>query len=40
LLNEAEDRFAVYPLCATCAGKAVRLGLGEVPPGDEEVFIV
>lgn len=42
LLDPEEDRVAVYPLCAACAGKVLRLGRGsdDVPPGDEEVFVV
>ena len=42
LLDPDEDRVAVYPLCAACAAKVLRLGRasGEVPPGDEDVFVV
>ena len=40
LLDAAEDRLAVYPLCAACAEKVVRLGIQKEIPGEETVFIV
>lgn len=40
LIDPAEDRVAVFPLCKGCAGRALRLGMQAPVPGEETVFIV
>ena len=41
LIDPAQDRVAIFPLCRACAGKSIRLGLAtRTVPGEECVFIV
>ena len=41
LTEPVEDRVTIYPLCASCAKRSLRLGLASKDvPGEETVFIV
>jgi CRISPR-associated protein Cas2 len=40
LINSAEDRVAIFPLCRGCARRALRLGKEAPLVGEEIVFIV
>lgn len=42
LLDLEQDTLRIYPLCAGCVKRQMKLGVGasEVPPGEEHVFVV
>jgi len=42
IIDPGEDGVTIYPLCAVCAEKRIRLGIdgNKVSPGEETVFIV
>ncbi|CAK0751661.1 CRISPR-associated endoribonuclease Cas2 [Gammaproteobacteria bacterium] len=39
-IQDSTDTVRIYPLCGTCAGKVVRLGIPGPNPGEEVVFVV
>ena len=39
-INAQSDGVRIYPLCGTCAGKVLRLGVSGPVPGEEKVYVV
>ncbi|MBF0625851.1 MAG: CRISPR-associated endonuclease Cas2 [Magnetococcales bacterium] len=40
VISPTQDSVLIYPLCANCAGKVLRLGVEGPVPGEEQVFVV